>query len=76
MLKQQGQKPISGPVAIDLLVEDKGRVDISNLIKAVEDLLVSHGMIDGDGREVVRHVAIDWARDVQGIRVSVQGVSK
>ncbi len=74
MLKQQRPKPIRGPVAIDYLVEDKGEIDIGNLEKAITDLLVAHGMIEGDGREVVRRIAMEWA-NVEGVRVTVTGVS-
>lgn len=73
MLKQQRQKPISGPVAISLEVEDKGSCDLSNLAKAVEDLLVSHGMIEGDDRSCVRKIAMEWAQ-VEGVRVTVQSI--
>lgn len=73
MLKQQRQKPISGPVGITFEVEDKGAIDLGNLEKALTDLLVEHGMIEGDGRSVVRRIAMEWA-NVEGVRVIVQGV--
>ena len=46
----QRQKPLRGPVvlAINVRAPDKRRRDISNLIKAVEDLLVEHGLIQDD----------------------------
>ena len=70
----QKPQPIKGPVSIAYQVEDKGRADLGNLEKAITDLLVSHHMIEGDGREIVRRIAMEWA-DVEGVRVTVTGVS-
>ena len=75
MLLQQRQKPIKGRVSILCEVEDKGRVDVGNLEKAITDLLVLHKMIEGDGREVVRRIAMEWA-NVEGVRVTVQGIGE
>lgn len=74
MLKEQRQKPIPGPVALALEVKDEGRFDLSNMMKSVEDLLVLHGMIEGDGRDVVRKITMEWA-DIKGCRVTVQSMA-
>lgn len=72
MLKQQKAKAIKGPVSIDYQVEDAGRFDLPNVEKALTDLLVTHGMIEGDGRDVVRKISMEWASDVSGCRVTVK----
>lgn len=75
ILKMQKAQAISGPVSLAYQVEDKGRADLGNLEKAITDLLVTHGMIEGDGRDVVRKITMEWA-DVQGCRVTVQSVGE
>lgn len=72
-LKAARQQPISGPVAVAYLVPDKGGCDLGNLEKATTDLLVRHGLIDGDGRKVVRKIAMEWSAEVESVRVTVRG---
>lgn len=71
-LKAARQQPIHGPVAVSYLVPDKGGCDLGNLEKATTDLLVRHGLIDGDGRKVVRKIAMEWSSEVDGCRVTVR----
>lgn len=71
-LKAARQQAIHGPVAIAYLVSDRGRCDIGNLEKATTDLLVRHGLIDGDGRKIVRKIAMEWSSEVEGCRVTVR----
>lgn len=71
-LKAARQQPIHGPVAITYLVPDKGGCDLGNLEKATTDLLVRHQLIDGDGRKIVRKIAMEWSPDVEGVRVTVR----
>ncbi|MBA3241597.1 MAG: hypothetical protein H0T60_10275 [Acidobacteria bacterium] len=56
----QAQRPekIKGPVAITISVPRSSRADISNLIKATEDLLVRHQVIEGDGPKIVRSCTV------------------
>lgn len=75
MLEMQKPKAIKGPVSVEYQVEDKDRGDLANYEKAVTDLLVYHGMIEGDGREVVRRIAMDWAQ-IEGVRVTVKGMGE
>ena len=57
----QGRSRVRGPVAISILVgrPDKRRRDISNLIKGVEDLLVTMQVIDDDSN--VERVSAQWS---------------
>src|SRR4051812_4544965 len=71
------QRPgkVSGPV--NLIFEfqegrDKRRRDISNLIKAPEDLLVKHGIIEADDGSVVRKVSAAWSAEVEGVRITIE----
>ncbi|MBB3997223.1 RusA family crossover junction endodeoxyribonuclease [Aureimonas pseudogalii] len=58
------QKParIFGPVniRIDLVAPDNRLRDAANYEKGVTDLLVKHGVIEGDDHRFVRRVSIGW----------------
>lgn len=56
----QGRKHLKGPVtlSIALVKPDKRRRDLSNTIKAVEDLLVSMAVIEDD--HLVQKISIQW----------------
>lgn len=75
-LKVQRQQPIHGPVAITYVVPDEGGCDLGNLEKATTDLLVRHGLIDGDGRKIVRKIvrkiAMEWSRHTERVQVTVR----
>lgn len=74
-LVRQRQKPISGPVALEYTIEDKGgNRDLGNLEKGLTDLLVSHKLIDGDHSKVVREIRLRWSKDVTGARICVSPV--
>lgn len=63
--------PIPGKVKIAYVLQDKGRCDLDNLAKATTDLLVTHKLIDGDGRKFVREINFAWSADVKGVRITV-----
>ena len=62
LLKSQKPEPVAGTVElqIDLVNPNKVRRDVSNHIKAVEDLLVEHGIIEADDHRVVRSISARW----------------
>lgn len=73
-------KPVQGPVDIRLSLEPprnkdgsipKTKNDCSNRIKAVEDLLVSHGLIVDDGYPFVMSTQAEWVEGVKGCVVAV-----
>lgn len=73
-LNQQNYTLIRGPVELDLTVRrpKKGvRADISNRIKAVEDLLVDHQVLKDDSQ--VMEVRARWG-DVEGTRIEIMPV--
>ena len=66
----KGQSPIKGPVKIMISFgkPDNRKRDLTNLTKAPEDLMVSHGLIDDDS--YVEDMRICWA-DIQGCEIRV-----
>lgn len=73
-LNLQKPTPIRGKVRLLIEVaEPKTAVatDVTNRIKAPEDLLVRHGIIEGDSQKYVRSVTAEWSNRIEGIRVTV-----
>jgi Holliday junction resolvase RusA-like endonuclease len=70
------QHPVPVPGKVILLIEvpepsTKVRQDIANREKAVTDLLVTHGIIEGDDQRFVREITMRWA-PVHETRVTVR----
>ena len=70
------QRPPRVPGKVVLLIEVgeigiKALADCTNRVKAPEDLLVSHGIIQGDDRRFVREVTVRWAQ-IKGLRVTIR----
>lgn len=68
-----------GKVRICLLLKapDKRQRDCSNYIKAVEDFLVTHGVIAGDDSRYVRSVYVEWKDDMrEGCFVVIEDCEK
>lgn len=59
----QSRRSFSGPVSLHMALTNPRKVhaDCSNYIKAVEDLICQHGIIQGDDERFVRGVSIEWA---------------
>jgi crossover junction endodeoxyribonuclease RusA len=72
------QKPahVTGPVSLDYLMHDSGRVDLGNLEKPLTDLLVTHGIIEDDKRSIVRRITLEWSPHVEGCRVHIKPEGK
>lgn len=68
----QKQKPIKGKVVLAILLgrPDNRRRDISNTIKAIEDLLVEHRLIEDDCH--VEQLVVAWADNVEKRRAQVR----
>ncbi len=69
------QEPIArftGPISLTLALgrPDKRKRDISNLVKAVEDLIVTHGIIADDSD--VQRLSVYWTHGVHGCRVEIE----
>src|SRR6266403_4493395 len=67
------QRPLKVAGQVSLTFEfqdgrDKRKRDVTNLIKAPEDLLVSHGLIEADDQSIVRRISASWNPEIQGAR--------
>ena len=77
-LKAQRPKSIKGPVVLRYQFQegqDKRKRDIGNLEKAPTDLLVEHGVIEGDDNTIVRAITMCWSKHINGARVEIIPVS-
>lgn len=76
-IMRQRPKKVSGPVILTFEFQegkDNRKRDISNLVKAPEDLLVKHGIIEADDGSIVREIKCKWNADIEGVRVSVASI--
>jgi len=72
-LRRQKPPRIKGPVSILIEVssrESNDTWDLCNREKAAMDLLVTHGIIQGDHRPIVREFMMQWA-DCDGVRITI-----
>lgn len=70
-LQAQRPTPIKGKVELQITI-GKSRKDLSNHVKPIEDLLVRHNVIEGDGPQYVRHIVMSIDEAVEGCRVTVR----
>jgi Holliday junction resolvase RusA-like endonuclease len=73
-LQRQRPPKVIGPVDLVFHFQDgrdKRKRDVTNLIKAPEDLLVKHGIIEADDNTIVRSVAAYWADTAVGVEISI-----
>jgi Holliday junction resolvase RusA-like endonuclease len=72
-LNRQDLKRVKGRVALSIDLEDSSvtRGDADNRIKAVADILVSEGIIEGDSKKIVRRIEVAWSENTRGCRVLV-----
>lgn len=78
ILRQRPRK-VAGPVSLTFEFQegrDNRKRDISNLVKAPEDLLVKHGIIEADDGSIVRSITSKWTPEVEGVRVTIQSMFK
>jgi Holliday junction resolvase RusA-like endonuclease len=74
-LAQQRPASVPGKVALTIELQEpatKVRQDCTNRVKAIEDLLVRHGVIQGDDQRYVREVVVRWVEGIKGARVVVR----
>lgn len=61
-------------LSLSLSRPDKRRRDLDNAVKAISDLLVTHGVVDDDS--MARRVMLEWLEDgVPGATVTVTSVA-
>lgn len=78
-------RPIVGAVEISIMLEaprnkdgsaTKVPHDCSNRVKAVEDLLVAHGLIEDDSYPTVMKTTAQWVEGMEGCFVTVHPVAR
>ena len=71
-IMEQGRQKLRGPVSLSiaLVKPDRRRRDLSNTIKAVEDLLVSMAVIEDDS--LVQRISIQWVGSGEPCTVLIQ----
>jgi len=73
-LQRQRPPKFVGPVELVFHFQDgrdNRKRDITNLIKAPEDLLVKHGVIEADDNTIVKSVAACWDDTAEGVQVAI-----
>lgn len=76
-LNRQKPVPVKGKVRLLIEVEEPKTAratDVTNRIKAGEDILVRHGLIEGDDQRYVRSVTAEWCPDIEGMRITITRV--
>jgi Holliday junction resolvase RusA-like endonuclease len=75
------QRPYSvlGPVSLNFEFQsnrDKRKRDITNLLKAPEDLLVKFKVIEADDNTIVQSISANWSAEVKGVRVTITPIGE
>jgi Holliday junction resolvase RusA-like endonuclease len=74
-LARQRPSKVAGQVVLFFYFQDNRKPrrprDVTNLIKAPEDLLVKHGIIEADDNSIVRGVEAYWDDTVTGVRIVI-----
>lgn len=74
-LKRQRPLKTAGKVSLKLEIEEPTsgrRQDLDNRAKSTLDLLVAHGLIESDDQSTVRKITLQWSREVEGARVTIE----
>jgi Holliday junction resolvase RusA-like endonuclease len=74
LLNRQRPPLMAGKVTLLIEVENPKtahRQDVANREKAVVDLLVSRGVIQGDDQRFVREIIMRWA-NVEGVKITIR----
>ena len=74
VLNRQRPPLVAGKISLLIEVANPKtahRQDVANREKAVVDLLVSRGVIQGDDQRFVREITLKWA-DVAGVRITIR----
>ena len=75
-LNRQGPFKTLGRVSILIEVGEpktQRQMDLANREKAAIDLLVEHGIIEGDSQRYLRRITMEWA-DIDGIRLTIRPI--
>ena len=75
--RPQGRGPLQvlGQVSIWIEVREpptEREEDLANREKAAVDLLVTHGVIQGDSNRYIRGIIMTWSKNIDGIRIYIK----
>lgn len=70
-LVAQGAGEFKGQAHVSIDLDDKERGDCDNRAKPVLDILVDHGILQGDSKKHVRRVSVGWEK-LDGCRVTIR----
>jgi hypothetical protein len=74
-LNVQRPPKITGPYHITYAFQegqDRRERDAFNLEKGVTDLLVKHGVVQGDSNKYLRKGSVEWDRSIVGVRITIE----
>jgi Holliday junction resolvase RusA-like endonuclease len=77
-LKRQRPANVVGPVSLMFEFQsgrDKRKRDITNLLKAPEDLLVKFKVIEADDNTIVQGISANWSAEVTGVRITITPIA-
>lgn len=77
-MKRQRPPKVTGPVFLTFDFQsgrDKRKRDITNLLKAPEDLLVKFGVIEADDNTIVQGISAGWSESVKGVRITIHPIA-
>jgi len=67
---------INGPVKITMsFPEPKGRADLDGKPKAVDDLLVRHGILPDDSNKYIRELRLKWCEPGDQCRIEIEAAA-
>ncbi len=75
MLRRQKPVAFVGRASLPIEIDEaacSASSDVTNRVKAVEDLLVSHGILRDDSRKYVKTVTSSWETGIGACRVTVK----
>ena len=74
-LKAQRIPSFSGPVHITYTFgKKKGRYDLSNFLKPIDDLLVAHAVIADDNSKIITGFSVSQDPEIEGVLVHVSAL--
>jgi Holliday junction resolvase RusA-like endonuclease len=74
-LNRQRPAKTAGKVSLTLEIQEPmngRRQDLDNHVKSATDLLVTHGLIESDDQFTVRKIILQWSKDIEGARVTIE----
>lgn len=74
MMQRKACHRVTGPYAAHIVVSEKVRLDLDNVIKATLDYLVNIEMVPGDSRKFLRKLTVSRGIAPEGVLVRVWSV--